>query len=119
MNVDISISMEALSIEDLVSQSDIIIAGTVTGAYPSRWNTADKQRPNKSNDEMDIGTGDMIYTDIGVHVNKYLKNPLDTGDLQVTIDGGNVGNDTIWVEDSPSFKYGEKVLLFELEIRKG
>ncbi|ETA67827.1 hypothetical protein MettiDRAFT_1262 [Methanolobus tindarius DSM 2278] len=112
LNVGISISMEALSIEDLVSQSDIIIAGTVTGAYPSRWNTADGQRPDKSNDELNIGTEDMIYTDIGVHVNKYLKNPLDTGDLQITIDGGTVGNDSIWVEDSPSFEYGEKVLLF-------
>jgi hypothetical protein len=104
--------MEALSIEDLVSQSDIIIAGTVTGAYPSRWNTADGQRPDKSNDELNIGTEDMIYTDIGVHVNKYLKNPLDTGDLQITIDGGTVGNDSIWVEDNPSFEYGENILLF-------
>ncbi|MDK2827030.1 MAG: hypothetical protein PWQ44_2210, partial [Methanolobus sp.] len=112
LNVGISGSMEALSIEDLVSQSDIIIAGTVTGAYPSRWNTADGQRPDKSNDELDIGTGDMIYTDIGVHVNKYLKNPLDTGDLQITMDGGTVGNDSIWVEDNPSFEYGENVLLF-------
>lgn len=112
LNVDISMSMEALSIDDLVSQSDLIIAGTVTGAYPSRWNTADGQRPGIPNDELDIGTEYMIYTDIGVHVNKYLKNPLDTGDLQITVDGGTVGDDSIWVEDSPSFEYGEKVLLF-------
>jgi hypothetical protein len=112
LDVEISGIMEALSIEDLVSQSDIIIAGTVTGAYPSRWNTADGQRPDKSNDELNIGTEDMIYTDIGVHVNKYLKNPLDTGDLQITIEGGTVGNDSIWVEDNPSFEYGENILLF-------
>jgi hypothetical protein len=83
LNVEISGIMEALSIEDLVSQSDIIIAGTVTGAYPSRWNTRGGQKPDKSNDELDIGTEDMIYTDIGVYVNKYLKNPLDCLYLQI------------------------------------
>ena len=112
MEMDVSASMEALSIDDLVSQSDIIIIGTVTGAYPSRWNTRGGQKPDKSNDELDIGTEDMIYTDIGVHVNKYLKDPLDTGDLQITIEGGTVGNDSIWVEDNPSFEYGENILLF-------
>lgn len=112
LNVEISGIMEALSIEDLVSQSDIIIAGTVTGAYPSRWNTRGGQKPDKSNDELDIGTEDMIYTDIGVYVNKYLKNPLDCLYLQITIEGGTVGNDSIWVEDSPSFEYGENILLF-------
>ncbi|WP_319508989.1 hypothetical protein [uncultured Methanolobus sp.] len=112
LNVEVSGLVESLSTEDLVSQSDIIITGTVTGAYPSRWNTPDGQRPDKSDSEMDIGIEDMIYTDIGIHVSKYLKNPLDTGDLQITIDGGTVGDDSIWVEDSPSFEYGENVLLF-------
>lgn len=112
LNVGVSGSMEFLSIEELTSQSDIIITGTVTGAYPSRWNTPDGQRPDKSDDELDIGVEDMIYTEFGVHVNKYLKNPLDTGDLQITVAGGTVGNDFIWVEDNPSFEYGENILLF-------
>jgi hypothetical protein len=112
LNVEISGIVESLSIEYLVSQSDIIIEGTVTGAYPSRWNTRDGQRPDKSDSELDIGVEDMIYTDVGIHVSKYLKNPLDTGDLQIAVDGGTVGNDSIWVEDSPSFEHGENVLLF-------
>ncbi|WP_319508753.1 hypothetical protein [uncultured Methanolobus sp.] len=112
LNVEVSGLVEFLSTDDLVSQSDIIITGTVTGAYPSRWNTPDGQRPDKADSELDIGTEDMIYTHIGIHVSKYLKNPLDTGDLQITIDGGTVGDDSIWVEDSPSFEYGENVLLF-------
>nr|WP_321496752.1 hypothetical protein [uncultured Methanolobus sp.] len=112
LNVDVSGIAESLSIEELTSSSSLIIVGTVTGAYPSRWNTPYGQRPDKPDRELNIGTGDMIYTGVGIRVNRYLKNPLDCLDLQVTVDGGIVGDDSVWVEDAPSFEYGENVLLF-------
>ena len=112
LNVGVSSSMEYLSIENMTSQSDIIISGTITGVYPSRWNTPDGKRPDKPDSELNIGTEDMIYTDFGIHVNRYVKTALDTQELQITVEGGTAGADSIWVEDAPSFEYGENVMLF-------
>ncbi|WP_143072297.1 hypothetical protein [Methanolobus profundi] len=112
LNVEVSGIAESVSIEELDSCSFLIIAGTVTGAYPSRWNTPDGQRPDKPGSELNIGTEDMIYTDIGIHVNRYFKNEYDTQEWVIRVEGGTVGDDSIWVEDTPSFEYGENVLLF-------
>ncbi|WP_094227055.1 hypothetical protein [Methanolobus psychrotolerans] len=112
LNAEVSGITESLTIEELDSRSSLIIAGTVTGAYPSRWNTPDGQRPDKPDSELNIGTEDMIYTDVGIHVNKYLKSSYDTQEWVIRVEGGTVGEDSIWVEDAPSFEYGENVLLF-------
>ncbi|WP_321429610.1 hypothetical protein [uncultured Methanolobus sp.] len=112
LNVGVSGISEYLSIEELDSQSSLTIIGTVTGAYPSRWNTPDGQRPDKSDSELKIGTEDMIYTDVAIHVNRYLDTSYDTQEWTIRVDGGTVGDYSIWVEDAPSFEYGEIVLLF-------
>ncbi|WMW21922.1 hypothetical protein RE476_11180 [Methanolobus mangrovi] len=112
LSMDISGEMEALTFEDLTSRSDVVLIGKVKEILPARWNTPDGERPDKPVEELDIGIDDMIYTDIVIQVEQYLKNSSGTGEFTVRVEGGTVGNDSIWVEDNPSFEPGEKVLLY-------
>ena len=54
---------------------------------------------------------DVIATDIVLHPIKTLKGETDSV-LTVTIPGGTLGAEAVWVSDSPTFSAGERVLLF-------
>lgn len=97
--------------QDLSSNSDVIVIGTVNETFPSRWNTIDGKQPNKPLTELIPGI-DMIYTDISISVDKYIKNPLSSKEIIVRTVGGTVGKVTINSEDEPNFEPGEKVLLY-------
>jgi hypothetical protein len=45
-------------------------------------------------------------------VDKYVKNPLSSNEVTVRVKGGNVGSNTMKTDDEPTFKSGEKVLLY-------
>lgn len=104
--------VEELTDDDLEKQSNVIISGTVKEILPSKWNTPNGERPNKSLDDLDVGGTDVIYTDIVIQVDQYLKNPLDSKEVTVRVLGGTVNNDVLEVEDSPNFKQNEKVFLY-------
>lgn len=108
--IPISSSIVKCTHEDLNNYSDMIVIGTVNEILPSKWNTIDGNRPDKANSE--FSQGDLIYTDIIINVDKYLKNSLSSKEIVVRVIGGTVGNDTVTSDVEPSFKSGEKVLLY-------
>lgn len=114
VNQPITIEKDALlaaySHEDLNKYSDTVVMGTVKEILPPKWNTIDGKLPNKAPDEFDIN--DLTYTDVTISVDKYLKNPLSSNEVTVRVLGGKVGNDAMVTDEEPSFKPGEKVLLY-------
>ncbi|ABE52121.1 hypothetical protein [Methanococcoides burtonii] len=106
----VSALLEFLSYEDLSDRSDVILIGTVKEILPSKWNTADGTRP--TDDIYDLGWHDVLYTDVIISVDGYLKNPLPKKEVIVRIQGGSDDYVTIDVEDESSFSLGERVFLY-------
>jgi hypothetical protein len=107
--ISISGSIEELNHEELSNLSDTIFIGKVKEILPGRWNTIDGKEPAT---DVEIDPFDLIYTDIIISVDKYLKNPLSSKEVIVRVVGGTIGNVSMEAEFEPSFKNGENVLLF-------
>jgi hypothetical protein len=107
-----SASLVPLNSEELSNNSYTILIGTVKEIKPSKWNSVDGKRPNGIDS---FSLEHLIYTDIIISVDKYLKNPLPSKEVTVRIDGGTVGNDTYEAMYEPGFKANEKVLLYLME----
>jgi len=107
-----SASLPAFNHTELSDRSEMILIGTVKEILPSKWTSADGRRPNGIDS---FSLENSIYTDITINVEKYLKNPSSSQEITVRIDGGTVGNDTLEADYEPTFKPGEKVLLFLTE----
>lgn len=103
------ILLVGLNHTELSNYSNIIVIGTVKEILPSKWNTINGKRPNNTDS---FSPFCLIYTDIVISVDKYLKNSLLSKEVTVRVEGGKVGNDILTVEPVPSFKIGEKVLLY-------
>jgi hypothetical protein len=97
--------------EELSNHSDTILIGTVKEILPSKWNTIDGKQPNKPLTEIDL-LNDIIYTDVVVSVNEYLKNPLSSDEVIVRITDGTIGNVSVTSDAEPKFGKGEQVLLY-------
>lgn len=97
--------------EELSNYSDTIVIGTVKEILPPKWNTMDGKQPNKPLTEIDR-LNDTIYTDIVIGVDEYLKNPLSSKEVVVRSTVGTIGNVSMTSDAEPSFKTGEKVLLY-------
>lgn len=97
--------MEKYGLEKLISMSDSIVIGT-TLDVSSKWNTPDGKKSTTADSK------DFIYTDVDIKSEEYLKNPLGKEIVTVRVLGGTVGQDISDVEDQPSFKTGEKILIF-------
>ena len=104
-----SASLAPLSPEELNNHSYTIVIGTVKEINPSKWNSIDGKRPDGIDS---FSLENLIYTDITISVDEYLKNPLSSKEVTVRVDGGTVGNDTLEANHEPSFKTDEKVLLY-------
>ena len=102
--------LEYVTPEEMSNRSDVILIGTVKEILPCKWNTVDGERP--TDDIYDLGRNDLIYTDVVVSVDQYLKNPLSEKEVIVRTQGGDDGYVIMDVEDDPSFASGEKVLLY-------
>lgn len=98
-------SSEKLNDKELVNGSDIILIGTVKEILSSKYG-------NRFSKDIDFGPDHVIYTDIVISVDEYLKNPSSSKEVIVRVAGGTIGNDTLIMEDEPSFKTEEKVLLY-------
>jgi hypothetical protein len=103
------ILLVALNHTKLSNCSYSIVIGTVKEILPSRWNTIDGKRPDNTDS---FSPFCFIYTDTVISVDKYLKNPLSSEEVIVRVEGGTVGNDALTVNPVPSFKTGERVLLY-------
>jgi len=110
LDVKISASIIKCTHADLKNNSYIIVTGKVKEILPSKWNTIDGDKPNKENTKSDQDC--IIYTDIIISVDKYLKNPLSSKEVIVRTYGGKVGNDSMTLDIEAGFKSGENVLLY-------
>ncbi|AKB78093.1 hypothetical protein MSHOH_1610 [Methanosarcina horonobensis HB-1 = JCM 15518] len=113
INIPVSGLLQKYTYTDLNNLSDTVVIGTVKEILPPKWNAVDGKRPNKSRSEIILEN--VIYTDIIINVDKYVKNPLSSNELTVRATGGTVGNDSMSADHEPSFKTGEKVLLYLIE----
>jgi hypothetical protein len=95
--------IEKYDLEKLISMADSILIADVTEILPSKWNTQDGNKPM---------SGGIIYTDVRITPEEYLKNPLDGTIVTVRMLGGTVGQDASDVEGQPSFRANEKILVF-------
>lgn len=99
--------LEKYDLKKLVSMSDNIVIGDVSGVLPGRWNTPDGKIPTDHNN-----ASYTIYTDANIQVGESLKGPLSSTNIIVRTLGGTVEYDKQIVEDQPSYSANEKVLLF-------
>lgn len=106
---EVSTSLLGFNYTELSNRSDTIVIGTVKETLPSKWNTVDGK---KSDPDVKFSPFNVIYTDIIISVDEYVKNQLSTKEVRVRVEGGTVGNDTLVVDYEPEFEPGEKVLLY-------
>lgn len=76
------------------------------------YDTADVVATGVITNSSAIMVGSQIWTYMEVAVDEYLKNSQRAGNLTIKSMGGNVGNIGSFVEDSPLFHVGDRVLLF-------
>jgi hypothetical protein len=111
IGIDICIDFIQYTHEELRDNSDTIVIGTVKEILPPRWNTIDGKKPKKLLNKLEY-PDDIIYTDIVISVDEYLKNPLPSNELIVRVTGGTVGDFSMTTDADPSFNTDEKVLLY-------
>ncbi|KKG14681.1 hypothetical protein EO98_17400 [Methanosarcina sp. 2.H.T.1A.6] len=111
IGIDICIDFIPYTHEELRDKSDTIVIGTVKEILPPRWNTIDGKKPKKLLKKLEY-PDDIIYTDIVISIDEYLKNPLSSRELIVRVTGGTVGDFSMTTDADPSFNAGEKVLLY-------
>lgn len=111
LGINICIDFIPYTHEELRDNSDTIVTGTVKEILPPRWNTADGKRPFKLIYQLNY-PDDIIYTDIVISVDEYLKNPLPSRELIVRVTGGTIGGLSMTTDADPSFNADEKVLLY-------
>lgn len=111
LGINICIDFIPYTHEVLRDNSDTIVTGTVKEILPPRWNTADGKRPFKLIYQLNY-PDDIIYTDIVISVDEYLKNPQPSRELIVRVTGGTVGGFGMTTDADPSFNADEKVLLY-------
>lgn len=89
--------MVPLTLPELTAKSDKVVVGTVQ-EMRTRWTT------NQWGDE-------LIVTDVAVAVEETLKG-VGSNAITATIEGGRVGEVELVSTHMPTFKVGEKVVLF-------
>jgi len=109
LQISSSCTIPLYTYEDLSENSDYVFMGTVKEILSSKWNSIDGKRPIA---DFEPGPYNLIYTDVIISVDKNVKNSLSSNEVRIRLEGGTVGDDTLVAEDEPSFKVGEKVLLY-------
>ncbi|OPY21020.1 MAG: hypothetical protein A4E24_00847 [Methanomethylovorans sp. PtaU1.Bin093] len=108
--ISISASLAYLNFTELNQRSESIVIGTVKEILPAKWNTPDGKRRGDTIEN--LGEYDAMYTDVIISVDQYLKNPLEQKEIRVRIQGGEDEVVKMAFGSEPSFKEGEKVLLY-------
>lgn len=84
-----------LSLEDLIAQAGLIVVGTIA-SQKSQWNSEHTQ----------------IHTLVTVAVEEWVKGKPRDNEVTIKIAGGQVGEISQRVGNTPTFRTGEKVLVF-------
>jgi hypothetical protein len=88
--------------DELVKNSSGVVLGTVENLGVEKIPSS--LRPGK----------DDIVTNATIRAEKYLFNPANLTEQEVTVQviGGTIGDETMNAEESPSFKVGDRVIVF-------
>ncbi len=86
--------VEKLSLEQLTAKADFILVGTVTNI-----------------DTLQDAEDKSIYTLVSISIEQSIKGNLGQR-ITITVPGGEVDGIKEWVEDSPSFRVSERVVIF-------
>lgn len=87
-------ALKQMPLEELVSQSDTILVGTIANLQSS-WNK-----------------GETIITEASINPETFLKHPQVKKEIIVRVFGGEVGEIGLAVSTEPVLKKGERALLF-------
>ena len=102
-------SDDVLSIPFLDNHSESVVEGHVMEILPSRWNTPEGKKPKSDTGLTPENV--QIHTDVIIKVDKNIRGSTPAT-IVVRTQGGQVGDDSVFVEDEARFELGEKVILF-------
>lgn len=91
------------SIDDLISNSELIVTGTVTTILP----TEKGERPS--------GKSEFLYTDVIITIDKCLYGDQDLGEVLIRVWGGEFDNLNEIYNYEPIFRLNESTLVFLAE----
>jgi hypothetical protein len=91
--------VEKLTVEELTARADSILVGEVTDIVCHQESEGN------------------IYTQVTLAVEQTIKGQKKEA-VNLSVPGGELNGQTLWVEDAPSFQRGERVVVF-LEEREG
>lgn len=93
--------LEIKSLEELVNDSSLIIIGVV-----------EEQKPSKKDLDSDNPDVEFVYTEYVINVERYLLSKgINDDKVTIKVLGGKVDFTDYVVEESPSFKVNDRVLL--------
>jgi hypothetical protein len=106
-------SIAEVSLDGLISETDLIVIGKVDSNIPSRWNTADGKLP-KSVIAANISSKYTIFTDQLFPPNRIIKGG-HTGLIRIRHFGGQVDEDIMTISAEVSLDVDQSYLLFLIE----
>jgi hypothetical protein len=95
-----AVTLERLSLEEMIDASTLVVRGTVSGAKGS-------------------SSGSVIQTDYRVAVAEVLKGDAAAGELTVSLPGGEAGGVRQTLAGVPSLRSGEQYVFFLWRARSG
>jgi hypothetical protein len=103
-------SIEEVSLDGLISESDLIVIGKVNSNIPSRWNTADGKLP-ESVTANNISSKYMVITDQMFMPNRIIKGNSDSL-IRIRHFGGQVDKDIVSISGEARLELNQSYLLF-------
>ncbi|MBI3174585.1 MAG: hypothetical protein HYZ25_12745 [Chloroflexi bacterium] len=105
-------SYEAMSLDDMIENSDAIIIGQVKIVYPSQWTTSDGELPSGFTYKKVIQEGLAIITDYEFAVEQTLKGGSEQDAIRIRKGGGAVGQDSMTVNGDVPLEMDKTYLFF-------
>jgi hypothetical protein len=106
------VSVARMSLDDLISQADLIVIGEFTSFRPGRWSTPNGELPESATLESVSRQHLVIFTDVDFHADQFLKADRNSPILRVRIFGGQAGQDSMIISSEPTITAGKTYLLF-------
>lgn len=105
-------SVAEMSLEEIITESDLIVIGEFISILPSRWSTDNGRLPGNATIDSVSQQRLTIFTDSIFQVNQYLKGETQNSTIRIRTFGGQVGQDRMIVSGGLSYKTEQAYLLF-------
>lgn len=106
------VSSVRMSLDDLISQADLIVIGEFASFHPGRWSTPNGKLPENATLESVSRQHLVIFTDVDFRADQFLKADRNNPVLRVRIFGGRAGQDSMIISSEPTITVGKTYLLF-------